>query len=36
MVKRFGSRGESPEDLFQVGCVGLNITIQNFDQRTIY
>lgn len=31
LVQRFAGRGESPEDLFQVGCVGLIKAIQNFD-----
>lgn len=33
LVQRFGGRGESPEDLFQVGCVGLIKAIQNFDLK---
>lgn len=31
VVQRFGGRGESPDDLFQVGCVGLIKAIDNFD-----
>ena len=31
VIQRFGSRGENPDDLFQVGCVGLIKAIQNFD-----
>lgn len=31
VVQRFGSRKESPDDLFQVGCVGLIKAINNFD-----
>ena len=31
VVKKFNNRGESPDDLFQVGCVGLIKAIDNFD-----
>ena len=31
VVKRFGGRGENPDDLFQVGCIGLIKAIDNFD-----
>ena len=31
VVQRFGGRGESPDDLFQIGCVGLIKSIDNFD-----
>ncbi len=31
IVGRFASRGENPDDLFQVGCVGLIKAIDNFD-----
>lgn len=31
VVKRFSSRGENPDDLFQVGCIGLIKAIDNFD-----
>ena len=31
IVQRFGSRSETPDDLFQVGCVGLIKAIDNFD-----
>ena len=31
VVKRFLSRGENPDDLFQVGCIGLLKAIANFD-----
>ena len=31
VIQRFDKRGESPDDLFQVGCVGLIKAIQNFD-----
>lgn len=31
VVQRFSGRGENPDDLFQVGCVGLIKAIDNFD-----
>ena len=31
VVQRFGNRGESPDDLFQVGCVGMIKAIDKFD-----
>lgn len=31
VVQRFMSRGENPDDLFQVGCIGLIKAIDNFD-----
>ena len=31
VVQRFASRGENPDDLFQVGCIGLIKSIDNFD-----
>lgn len=31
VVKKFNNRGENPDDLFQVGCVGLIKAIDNFD-----
>ena len=31
VVQRFGGRGENPDDLFQIGCVGLIKSIDNFD-----
>lgn len=31
VVQRFGNRGENPDDLFQVGCIGLIKAIDNFD-----
>ncbi len=31
VIQRFSGRGENPDDLFQVGCVGLLKAIQNFD-----
>ena len=31
VIQRFEKRGESPDDLFQVGCIGLMKAIHNFD-----
>ncbi|MBR5923561.1 MAG: RNA polymerase sporulation sigma factor SigG [Clostridia bacterium] len=31
VVKRFNGRGENPDDLFQIGCIGLIKSIDNFD-----
>ena len=31
VIQRFAGRGESPDDLFQVGCIGLIKAINNFD-----
>lgn len=31
VVKRFTARGENPDDLFQIGCIGLIKAIDNFD-----
>jgi len=31
VIQRFEKRGESPDDLFQVGCIGLMKAISNFD-----
>ena len=31
VIQRFEKRGESPDDLFQVGCIGLIKAISNFD-----
>ena len=31
VIQRFERRGESPDDLFQVGCIGLMKAIANFD-----
>ena len=31
VVQRFAGRGENPDDLFQVGCIGLIKSIDNFD-----
>ena len=31
VVQRFVNRGENPDDLFQVGCIGLIKSVDNFD-----
>ena len=31
VVQKFSNRGENPDDLFQVGCIGLIKAIDNFD-----
>ncbi len=31
VVQRFANRGENPDDLFQVGCIGLIKSVDNFD-----
>ena len=31
VIQRFSARGENPDDLFQVGCIGLMKAISNFD-----
>ena len=31
VIQRFAGRGENPDDLFQVGCIGLMKAINNFD-----
>lgn len=31
VIQRFGNRGENPDDLFQVGCIGLIKAIDHFD-----
>ncbi len=31
VIQRFDKRGENPDDLFQVGCIGLIKAINNFD-----
>lgn len=31
VIQRFSGRGENPDDLFQVGCIGLIKAIANFD-----
>ncbi len=33
VVQRFSSRGENPDDLFQIGCIGLIKAIDNFDMN---
>lgn len=33
VIQRFVGRGENPDDLFQVGCIGLMKAIDNFDRR---
>ena len=33
VIQRFSNRGENPDDLFQVGCIGLIKAIDNFDIR---
>ncbi len=32
VLQRFMGRGENPDDLFQVGCIGLLKAVQNFDE----
>lgn len=32
VIQKFIGRGENPDDLFQVGCIGLLKAIQNFDE----
>lgn len=32
VIQKFANRGESADDLFQVGCVGLLKAVQNFDE----
>ncbi len=31
VIQRFANRGENPDDLFQVGCIGLIKALENFD-----
>lgn len=31
VIQRFAGRGENPDDLFQIGCIGLIKAIDNFD-----
>ena len=31
VIQRFAGRGENPDDLFQVGCIGLIKSIDNFN-----
>lgn len=33
VIQRFNGRGENPDDLFQVGCIGLIKAIDNFDMN---
>lgn len=33
VIKRFNNRGENPDDLFQIGCVGLIKAVDNFDLK---
>ena len=33
VIQRFANRGENPDDLFQVGCIGLIKALENFDLR---
>lgn len=33
VIQRFNYRGENPDDLFQVGCIGLIKALDNFDLR---
>ena len=33
VIQRFDRRGENPDDLFQVGCIGLIKAIANFDSE---
>ncbi len=33
VIQRFSSRGENPDDLFQVGCIGLIKALDNFDME---
>jgi RNA polymerase sporulation-specific sigma factor len=32
VIQRFGNAGENPDDLFQVGCIGLIKALDNFDR----
>ena len=31
VIQRFNSRGENPDDLFQIGCIGMMKAADNFD-----
>ena len=31
VIQKFSNRGENPDDLFQVGCIGLIKALDNFD-----
>ena len=33
VIQRFANRGENPDDLFQVGCIGLIKALDNFDTK---
>ncbi len=33
VIQRFNNRGENPDDLFQVGCIGLIKALENFDTK---
>ena len=35
VVQRFSNRGENPDDLFQVGCIGLMKAIDHFDPERV-
>ncbi|MCI8842505.1 MAG: RNA polymerase sporulation sigma factor SigG [Oscillospiraceae bacterium] len=35
VIQRFLGRGENPDDLFQVGCIGLLKAISNFDETKL-
>ena len=35
VIQRFLGRGENPDDLFQVGCIGLLKAIENFDETKL-
>ena len=35
VIQRFLGRGENPDDLFQVGCIGLLKAIKNFDETKL-
>jgi len=32
VIQKFAGRGENPDDLFQVGCIGLVKAVENFDE----
>ena len=36
VIQRFLGRGENPDDLFQVGCIGLLKAIANFEGRALF
>lgn len=31
VIRRFGASGENPDDLFQIGCIGLIKAVNNFN-----